>query len=116
MLAHTHALRTSSLARAAYKRMMRLALKSMRLAITPRTPTPLSRPPPTRAPPCFPPPARLDTDQSHQLLSAYSTIHNYYIVENGDAGKFFDIDGSEIAPASQSAEGLVRVAVLDLDR
>jgi hypothetical protein len=51
-----------------------------------------------------------------RLLRAYSTIHNYYIVENGEAGRFFDIDGSELAPMHQSGDGLVRVAVLDLDR
>ena len=53
-----------------------------------------------------------------RLLSAYSTIHNYHIVENGEAGRFFDIDGSELAPqqVQQYADGVVRVAVLDLDR
>ena len=63
-----------------------------------------------------PPPTHSHTN--HQLLRAYSTIHNYYIVENGDAGAFFDVDGSDIAPVYRSpdADGLVRVALLDFDR
>ena len=50
-----------------------------------------------------------------RLLSSYASIHNYYIVENGDRGAFFDIDGSQIV-FSELAGGLVRVARLDLDR
>jgi len=50
-----------------------------------------------------------------RLLQAYATIHNYYIVENGDRGTFFDIDGSQMTPVYDSHRG-VRIAVLDLDR
>ena len=61
-----------------------------------------------------------------RLLSVYATIHNYYIVENGDSGEVFDIDGTIIQPLFESEDTLhsqhkspgrarVKFVVLDLD-
>lgn len=53
---------------------------------------------------------------AHTLLASHSALNGYYIVENGDKGAFFDLDGSKI-PARCIRIGCVeKVATIDLDR